>query len=122
MKIRWLYSRTGSSPVIGTNILGFAICDHNHISPSEREKVMVKNYLSARDARTQTETTTKPLNVLFKMIKDHAEWGTCWLNYDVYEHDQRVITNIVGTLTQAGYSVTEQTNEEGRLTTLLISW
>ena len=34
---------------------------------------MVKNYISAKDARTQTETTTKPLNVLFKQIKESAE-------------------------------------------------
>ena len=83
---------------------------------------MVKNYISAKDARTQTETTQKPLNVLFKMIKDQAEWGTCCVDFNVWEHDQKVITNIIDTLTQAGYSVTEQTNEEGRLVSLLIKW
>ena len=83
---------------------------------------MVKNYISAKDARTQTETTQKPLNVLFKMIKERADWGVCCVNFDVCESDPSVVTNIVDTLTQAEYSVTELTDEEGRLTSLLIKW
>jgi hypothetical protein len=62
------------------------------------------------------------LNVLFKLIKDQAEWGACSVDYGVWEHDQNVVLNIVDALTQAGYAITEQTNEEGRLVSLLIKW
>ena len=83
---------------------------------------MVKNYISAKEARTQTETAQKPLNVLFKLIKEQAEWGACSVDFGVWEHDYKVVANIVDTLVQAGYSVTEQTNDDGRLTSLLVKW
>lgn len=96
--------------------------DHNYVSPSEREKVMVKNYISAKDARTQTETTTKPLNVLFKQIKESAEWGMNYFNFGVFEHDPKVIVNITKALEDAGYTVSEDNDEEGKLISLKISW
>ena len=83
---------------------------------------MVKNYISAKEARTQTETTQKPLNVLFKQIKDSAEWGLNYLNFDVVEHDPSVIANITKILVEAGYSVSEDTNDGGMTLSLKISW
>ena len=96
--------------------------DHNYISPSEQEKVMVKNYISAKDARTQTETTQKPLNVLFKQIKESAEWGMNYFNFGVFEHDPTVVENIIQVLKDAGYTVADETNEEGKLISLKINW
>ena len=83
---------------------------------------MVKNYISAKDARTQTETTTKPLNVLFKQIKESAEWGMNHFHFGVFEHDPNVIVNITKELENAGYTVTEENDEEGKLVSLLIHW
>ena len=83
---------------------------------------MVKNFISAKDARTQTEATTKPLNVLFKQIKESAEWGMNYFNFDVFERDPRVIDDITKTLKDAGYTVEENSNEEGQLVNLKISW
>ena len=83
---------------------------------------MVKNYISAKDARIQTETTTKPLNVLFKQIKESAEWGMNYFNFGVFEHDPAVVASITMVLKDAGYTVIDETNEEGKLTSLKISW
>lgn len=83
---------------------------------------MVKNYISAKDARTQTETTQKPLNVLFKQVKESAEWGMNHFNFGVYEHDPMVVATITRVLKDAGYTVADDTDEEGRLIGLKISW
>ena len=83
---------------------------------------MVKNYISAKDARTQTETTQKPLNVLFKQIKESSEWGMNHLNFGVFEHDPSVIANITKVLQDAGYTVAEENTDEGKLVSLKISW
>ena len=83
---------------------------------------MVKNYISAKDARTQTETTQKPLNVLFKQIKESAEWGMNYLNFGVFEHDPQVIENMTRALKDAGYTVDEQTDETGKLISLKVIW
>ena len=83
---------------------------------------MVKNYISAKDARTQTETTTKPLNVLFKQIKESAEWGMNYLRFDALERDSEVMLNIAKVLKEAGYAVVEENDAEGNLVCLRISW
>lgn len=83
---------------------------------------MVKNFISAKDARTQTETTTKPLNVLFKQIKESAEWGMSSLHFGVSEHDLSIIGDMTKTLKDAGYVVNEENDAEGKLINLLISW
>ena len=83
---------------------------------------MVKNFISAKDARTQTETTQKPLNVLFKQIKESAEWGMNYLNFGVFEHDPYIIDCMTKTLKDAGYAVEDQTDEAGKLISLKISW
>ena len=83
---------------------------------------MVKNFISAKDARTQTETTTKPLNVLFKQIKESAEWGMNYLHFGAFEHDPRVLDSITKTLKDAGYDVSEENDEEGKLVSLKICW
>lgn len=83
---------------------------------------MVKNYISAKDARTQTNTTRKPLNVLFKLIRDNAEWGMSSLCFNVFDRDVNVINDMTKTLKNAGYTVQNDSNEEGKLINLLISW
>lgn len=83
---------------------------------------MVKNFISAKDARIQTETTQKPLNVLFKQIKESAEWGMNHFNFGVFESDPQVVDNITKTLKEAGYTVSEENNDDGKTIGLIISW
>ena len=83
---------------------------------------MVKNFISAKDARSQTETTQKPLNVLFKQIKESAEWGMSYFQFGAFEHDPSVIASITKVLQDAGYTVEEENNDEGKLISLKISW
>ena len=90
------------------------------------ENNVVKNYLTAKSARQITETSDKILNVVFKSIKEESEYGRNELSFYVYRLDPSVVTKIENTLTSAGYSVTERTDEESDdktvLVDLLIKW
>lgn len=66
---------------------------------------MVKNYISAKDARNLTENSDKLLNVAFKTIKEAAEYGNNQTQFSVYETDPKVIARIYDNLTDAGYTV-----------------
>ena len=65
---------------------------------------MVKNYISAKDARNLTENSDKLLNVAFKTIKEAAEYGNNQTQFSVYETDPKVIARIYDNLTDAGYT------------------
>jgi hypothetical protein len=90
------------------------------------EKNVVKNYLTAKSARQITETSDKMLNIVFKYIKEEAEYGKNEFSFDVYRLDSSVVTKIKNMLICAGYSVTECTDEEADgktvLVNLLIKW
>ena len=90
------------------------------------ERDTVKNYLTAKSARQITETSDKMLNILFKYIKEEAEYGKNEFDFDVYRLDLSVITRIKNTLISAGYSVSEQLSEyadgQKALTGLLVKW
>jgi hypothetical protein len=90
------------------------------------EKNVVKNYLTAKSARQITETSDKMLNIVFKYIKEEAEYGKNEFYFDVYRLDSSVVSEIKNILIDAGYSVTEHTVEDvgGKtvLSDLLIKW
>jgi hypothetical protein len=66
---------------------------------------MVKNFISAKDARNLTENSDKLLNVAFKTIKESAEYGNNQTQFSVFETDPKVIAKIYNNLTDAGYTV-----------------
>jgi predicted CoA-binding protein len=89
---------------------------------------MVKNFISAKEARCLTESSDKLLNQVFRLIKDAATYGHNTVNFDTYEVAEVVVTNISKTLTDAGYQVipfiptdSEQDNLTGPVM-LTISW
>lgn len=83
---------------------------------------MVKNFISAADAKKRSETSEKPLNVLFKHIQEAAEWGLCQTSFDVEDWSDTKITETVKVLNNAGYVVTEMTEENGKIYGLNIHW
>lgn len=91
---------------------------------------MVKNFISAKDARNLTENSEKLLNVTFKTIKEAAEYGNNQTCFSVCETDVVVINKICETLTNAGYTVereyfeedTADVNLKGKVFGLKISW
>ena len=83
---------------------------------------MVKNFISAADAKKRSEVSEKPLNVLFKHIQDAVEWGLCQINFDVEGWSDTRIIETVKVLKDAGYIVTEMTEENGKIYGLNIYW
>ena len=99
------------------------MCDHNHTSPSEqKEIVMVKNYLTADQAINLTKSTQKPLSILFKRIKEEAEYGINRIEHYVDYYAPVIVENMIKTLKDAGYTVTEETNENDQTVLLVITW
>lgn len=99
------------------------MCDHNHTSPSEqKEIVMVKNYLTADQAGNLTKSTQKPLSILFKRIKEEAEYGVNCIKHCVDYYAPVIVENMIKTLKDAGYTVTEETNENDQTVLLVITW
>ena len=82
---------------------------------------MVKNFISAADAKKRSETSEKPLNVLFKHIQEAVEWGLCQINFDVQGWSDIRIIETIKVLNNAGYTVTEMT-EDGKIYGLNIHW
>jgi hypothetical protein len=80
---------------------------------------MVKNYLSAKAARQVVETSEKMISIAFKCIKEEAEYGKNETWIDTYMLDSTVIERIKQTLIDAGYSVTEKTEDIEGVTTLV---
>ena len=84
---------------------------------------MVKNFISAADARQLTVTSDKLLNQAFKIIKEAATYGNCTVNFGVYETADTVITKITTALIEAGYTVELQTDDEtDKPMALIITW
>jgi hypothetical protein len=90
---------------------------------------MVKNFISAKDARNLTENSDKLLNVAFKTIKESAEYGNNQTQFSVFETDPKVVDRICQTLITAGYTIEKERfgeNEEefrrGKVFGLKISW
>ena len=85
---------------------------------------MVKNFISAKDAKHLAETSDKLLNTAFKCIKDAAVYGHNKVRFDVYEVADVVVYNISTTLSEAGYQVTRMYDEysDDTLVGLMISW
>lgn len=99
------------------------MCDHNHISPSEQKDiVMVKNFMTAEQASNLTKTTQKPLSILFKRIKEEAEYGVNRIKHSVDYYAPTIVENMVKTLQTAGFTVTEETDENDQTVMLIISW
>lgn len=83
---------------------------------------MVKNFIDAKEARKLTKETQKPLNVLFKRIREVAEWGCGSLTHGVYEFDFTIKENMISALEEAGYKVDYNTTDDGTVAELVISW
>ena len=73
---------------------------------------MVKNFISAADARQLTLTSDKLLNQAFKLIKEAATYGHNSVNFDIFEVSDTVVLNIKASLTEAGYSVEVVTDDD----------
>ena len=83
---------------------------------------MVKNFISAKDAKQMTETSEKLLNIAFKNIKDAASYGRCAAYFDVCDVAEKVVDNITLVLKDAGYAIESLTDDDGKLMCLLITW
>lgn len=84
---------------------------------------MVKNFISAADARQLTVTSDKLLNQAFKVIKEAATYGHNTVNFDIFDVADVVVSNIKASLTEAGYSVEIQTDEDtDKPVILIITW
>jgi hypothetical protein len=83
---------------------------------------MVKNFILAKDAKHMAETSEKLLNNVFKLIKDAASYGRCTTVFDIFEVAEVVVTNMISTLTEAGYQVEVITDDDGKQVALTISW
>ena len=81
----------------------------------------VKNFITAKDAKTLTRTSQKPLNVAFRAIRDQAEYGMNYLTYCVANFDPAVVENVTAVLTEAGYKVVPAV-DDGGYPTLEIRW
>jgi hypothetical protein len=82
---------------------------------------MVKNFISAKDAKQLTEASEKPLNQVFRLIKDTADYGRHVINFGVYEMSRVVIDKVIKTLQDAGYSV-ETVIDDNKPVMLTIIW
>ena len=90
---------------------------------------MVKNFISAKDARNLTENSDKLLNVAFKTIKESAEYGNNQTQFSVFKTDPKVVDRICQNLTAAGYTIEkerfgedEEEFRRGKVFGLKISW
>ncbi len=83
---------------------------------------MVKNFISAKDAKQLTETSEKLLNNAFKVIKDAANYGRSVVHFDVFDVSEVVIKNIASTLTEAGYQLELGRDDDKKPIVLIISW
>lgn len=66
---------------------------------------MVKNYITAAEAKTLTRNSTKIENSMYKAIKEMADYGNNHLCFSVAEADPYVINKLEKSLQEAGYTV-----------------
>lgn len=66
---------------------------------------MVKNYITAAEAKTLTRTSTKIENSMYKAIKEMADYGNNHLCFSVSEADPYVVDRLEKSLKDAGYTV-----------------
>ena len=84
---------------------------------------MVKNFISAADARQLVESSDKLLNQAYKFIKEAASYGHTLLVFGVCEVADSVIASITDSLISAGYSVELITDDEDdKPINLIITW
>ena len=83
---------------------------------------MVKNFISAKDAKQLTETSEKLLNNVFKNIKEAANYGRYVTYFDVFYVSEVVVDKLTSTLKEAGYAVESITDDDGKLVGLTITW
>ena len=85
---------------------------------------MVKNFITAADAKQLTINSDKLLNQVYKCIKEAASYGHCVVNFDIFETAVTVISKITTSLIEAGYSVETITDEDNddKPVMLQITW
>ena len=85
---------------------------------------MVKNFISAADAKQLTATSDKLLNQAYKLIKEMASYGHSKVNFDIYDVADTVISKMTINLVDAGYSVETITDEDNddKPVMLQITW
>ena len=83
---------------------------------------MVKNFISAKDAKQLTETSEKLLNNVFKNIKEVANYGRYVTYFDVLDVSEVVVDKLTSVLQEAGYVVDSMTDDDGKLVGLTITW
>ncbi len=83
---------------------------------------MVKNFISADEAKHLAETSEKLLNNVFKVIKDAATYGRCTTDFDICDAAPVTVNKLTGELLRAGYTLETISNEDGKDIVLVISW
>ena len=66
---------------------------------------MVKNYITAAEAKTLTRTSTKLESSMYKAIKEMADYGNNHICFSVSEADPYVVDRLEKSLKDAGYIV-----------------
>ena len=64
---------------------------------------MGKNYITAAEAKTLSETTEKLINLIFKVIKNEAENGYAETTFDLSRMSTTSITRLCDILSKAGF-------------------
>ena len=65
---------------------------------------MVKNFITAAEAKKMTNTSDKLLNQVFKGIREAANYGHCFVKFDIFDVAETVIGYINNELIKAGFS------------------
>lgn len=76
-----------------------------------RKLVMVKNFITAAEAQKLTETSEKYINVLYKAIREAAEYGLCETTFGVSQMSEISLRRIKISLEGAGYKFFEITED-----------
>lgn len=66
---------------------------------------MVKNYITAAEAKALTRNSTKIENSMYKAIREMADYGNNHLCFSLGDTDTFVINKLEKSLTEAGYIV-----------------
>ena len=66
---------------------------------------MGKNYITAAEAKTINKTTDKLISIVFKSIKNEAEYGHSEFDFDTYRIAPVAFNNLHDELTNAGFKL-----------------
>lgn len=77
---------------------------------SKKELVMVKNFITAEQARNLTDNSEKVFNTMFKCIKEMAENGYSQCEFCTDRMDESVRQKLIKKAQLAGFTVSDLTS------------